>query len=692
MRILLVGNPNSGKTTLFNALTGEHQQVGNWPGVTVEKKAGIVEVGTLTVELIDLPGLYSLASSTNASLDEQITAKAVASLDFDCIINVVDACALERHLYLTSQLLELGIPIFVAVNMMDLANTEGITLNLGHLSARLNCPVISLEAHRGVGVLALKHCLNEPLVAPTPLSQALSSEVKDALSVVSQQLKAQQISRALDYFTYRVAEGDRLLTSVVSLPICSEPLDLLLADARYTAVNTLMKKVQARATDSRNHWTAKIDRIVLHRFFALPIFFALMYALFFLAIHVGGAVQGAFDVTTQELFVILPTRVLEHFHCPGPLIAWIANGIGRGLSTTLTFIPVMACMYFFLSLLEASGYMARAAFMMDRVMRVLGLPGKAFVPLIVGFGCNVPAIMATRTLEHEKDRILTILMAPFMSCGARLAIYATFVAAFFPKGGQNVVFSLYLMGILMALMTGLLLRNTLFKGQHAPLIFELPVYHRPLLRRLLRETGVRLKAFVVRAGKVIVPICALLGALSTYSFHGTLVAEHDSILAWIGQLLTPLFAPMGLTQDNWPATVGLLTGVLAKEVVVGTLNSLYANMDATTSVYGVMVQHFDGAVGAYAYLLFILLYIPCVSTIAVIRSETTRRLMWFSVTWSTVIAYLTATLFYQMATVLRHPLLTVSWLCVIMAMVILSRHWLVRRLSHGGGVYATANS
>jgi ferrous iron transport protein B len=693
MRVLLVGNPNSGKTTLFNALTGEHQQVGNWPGVTVEKKTGSFKVGELHIELVDLPGLYSLASSTHAGLDEQITAKAIASLDFDCIINVIDACALERHLYLTSQLLELERPMLIAINMMDLAQAQGISIQTTALSEALHCPVISLEAHRGVGVKFLQEQLAHAFEATVPLKLPCSFELKQALEHISAQLQQQGSTRALSYFTYRVAEGDCLIAEEVALPSCSEPLDLLLADARYTAVNRLVRTVQTRVSDAKNRWTEKIDRVVLHRFFALPIFFTLMYILFFLAIHVGGALQGAFDVTTQELFVILPSRVLAHFHCPEPLIAWIAHGVGRGLATTLTFIPVMACMYFFLSLLEASGYMARAAFIMDRVMRLLGLPGKAFVPLMVGFGCNVPAIMATRTLENERDRFITILMTPFMSCSARLAIYAVFVAAFFPEGGQNIVFSLYLIGIAMALLTGFMLRHTLFKGEHTPLIIELPVYHRPVLRRLFRETAFRLKAFVWRAGQLIIPICALLGALATYSFQGHLVAEQDSILAWVGQHLTFIFTPMGLTSDNWPATVGLMTGVLAKEVVIGTLNGLYANLAGDhASVYGVMMHAFHGPVGAYAYLLFILLYIPCVSTIAVIRSETHRRLMWFSVGWSTFVAYMTATLFYQLATVFEHPAQTLEWVMWVAVFVVMSQRWVRHRFSLNGAPHVVTAS
>lgn len=715
MRVLLVGNPNCGKTTLFNALTGEHQRVGNWSGVTVEKKIGVFSVEDISIELIDLPGIYSLASSADASQDEQIAATAIRLRDFDCIINVIDACHFERHVYLTSQLLELGIPTIIALNMMDLALQQGIHLKAETLALKLKCPVIALQAHQGVGVDTLKACLKQNISSPEPLSLALPIDVLNRLTQLENTLSGVFNADIITYVVRRVAEGDTLLVSDETMQgttvDTAESLDLLMADARYTAVHALIQQVQTKTSDASNHWTAKIDKIVLHRFLALPIFFAMMYALFFFAIHVGGAFQDFFDITTEALFVQAPASVMHYFHLPNWLIAWVANGVGRGINTTLTFIPVMASMYFFLALLEASGYMARAAFVVDKAMRFLGLPGKSFVPMIVGFGCNVPAVMAARMLDSERDRMLTILMSPFMSCSARLAIYAVFVAAFFPTGGQNIVFSLYMIGILMAVLTGFLLRRTLFQGPSSPLILELPVYHRPSLRRLLRDTSHRLKLFIVRAGKLIVPVCAILGALNTYAMDGSIVYQGTgSILSWFGQHLTLLFSPMGITEDNWPATVGLMTGTLAKEVVIGTLNGLYANMAHLTStiaefnlwvslkaafgsiannfatlkgqilhpmshaledaaltqpVYGMMVQKFDGKIGAYAYLLFVLLYIPCVSTMAVIRQEATRKLMWFSIVWSTGVAYFTATLFYQIATVARHPEQTLLWVLSI---------------------------
>lgn len=613
-RLLLVGNPNCGKTTLFNALTGGHERVGNWPGVTVDVTLGQFQHHNTSFHVMDLPGLYSCDPSSDVlSQDEQQAMLALSSSASDCIINVLDACYLERHLYLTSQLLELGRPMIVVLNMMDCAKQRGITIDIDAMAAALGCPVLSIEAHRTVGVSVLKDKLLDGFSAAPPL---------------------------VDYHE------------------CTD--ELLMADKRYTAVHALVLKVQRKQADVSEYFTEKVDRIVLHRFFAFPLFFMMMYALFFLAIHVGGALQPLFDTATDALFVQGTANGLLALQAPDWFVAWAAYGIGKGINTTLTFIPVMATLFFFLSFLEGSGYMARAAFVVDKAMRFFGLPGKAFVPMIIGFGCNVPAVMAARTLDSERDRMLTILMSPFMSCSARLAIYAVFAAVFFPENGQNVVFSLYLFGIMMAVLTGFLLRKTLYKGASTPLILELPAYHRPSLYRLTKETAVRLRAFIVRAGRLIIPVCAVLGALNALSMNGHVLLPGDShsLLAWFGQLITPLFEPMGLTPERWPATVGLLTGMLAKEVVIGTLNSLHADIHLL----------FDGPVGAYAYLLFVLLYIPCVSTMAVIRQEASRKIMWFSIGWSSLVAYSAAVLFYQCATIQMHPLQTVLWGGVITLM------------------------
>ena len=707
-RILLVGNPNCGKTTLFNALTGDNQRVGNWPGVTVEQKTGAICCDNEIIELTDLPGVYSLvANADGISQDEQIAATAIVDMKPDCIINVVDACHLERHLYLTSQILELGKPVIIALNMMDIASQRDISIDIVALEKQLGCPVIALQAHKNVGVSTLIQSLKPLPKQPQALALPLPASVHNELHHLENQLISQGYDNSLAYYyARRLAEGDCLLVDDkrVERIACNSELDVLLADARYQKIHDVVQQVQTKRSDAAEHFTAQVDRVVLHRFWALPIFFAIMYVMFLFAIKVGGAFQEFVDISTETIFVQGSAWVLQQMHMPGWVIALIANGLGKGINTTLTFIPVIACMYFFLSLLESSGYMARAAFVVDKLMRLLGLHGKSFVPMIVGFGCNVPAIMAARTLDSERDRLLTVMMSPFMSCSARLAIYAVFVAAFFPTGGQNIVFSLYLMGILMAVVTGFLLRKTTLKGHASPLILELPAYHRPSMKRLLKETGMRLRFFVFRAGKLIIPICLILGGLNAITLSGDVSASEastQSLLSYAGQWITPLFAPMGITQDNWPATVGLLTGTLAKEVVVGTLNSLYSQMghlgdvtvtsfdfwgglwsavqsffheaaDAplTGSVYGMMANRFDGQVGAYAYMLFILLYIPCVSTMAVIRQEANRQLMWISITWSFVLAYTVAVLFYQIARFNVHPQQSMFWIISMLLILI----------------------
>lgn len=726
--VLLVGNPNCGKTTLFNALTGDNQRVGNWPGVTVEKKTGEFTLEGHLTKVTDLPGVYSLvANAQGMSLDEQIAAQSIVQLDSDCIINVIDASHLERHLYLTSQILELGKPVVVALNMMDIARQRGISIDIKALEKRLGCPVIPVQAHKNIGIVELQRALFTLPQEIAPLALPVEQPVQQALNDLKNKLITEGYSESLAYYySCRIAEGD-LLIGHESIQIEWDQfnngnlgIDVLLADARYQTIHEMVTAVQQKNSDASDHFTAKLDKIVLNRFLALPIFFAMMYLMFLFSINIGGAFQDFFDISTDTVFVQGSAWLLQQLHAPNWLIALIANGIGKGINTTLTFIPVIASMFFFLSLLETSGYMARAAFVVDKAMRAMGLPGKSFVPMIVGFGCNVPAIMAARTLDSERDRLLTVMMSPFMSCSARLAIYAVFVAAFFPSGGQNVVFSLYLIGILMAVLTGFILRKTTLKGHASPLILELPAYHKPALRRLFRETLMRLRFFVLRAGKLIIPICVILGGLNAITLGGginTGEASTESLLSVMGQWITPLFAPMGIHQDNWPATVGLLTGMLAKEVVVGTLNTLYAQVghlgevaavhfdfwagikaaflsipqnladlgsallnpvlasaadsEVSKSVYGMMSQRFDGQAGAYAYLLFVLLYIPCVSTMAVIRQEATKQLMWTSVIWSFVVAYAAAVVFYQLAKFLEHPQQSVLWIIAMLASLIL---------------------
>lgn len=712
LTIALVGNPNCGKTTLFNALTGASQKVGNWPGVTVERKSGFFTEKQKTVEVVDLPGIYSLAlASKTAAVDERIACDFMLNQQADLVINIVDASNLERHLYLTTQLMETGIPVILALNMMDVANARGIQIDVVKLSQTLACPVIALKAHRGEGVKELKRLI---VTREIPAAQGRVTYPE----IVEEQIQKllQQTSRWMAILSL---EADTCAQEVVACQThiqqtLHEDADILIADGRYRFIQDSIKQCVSRSAQAQTTWTSRIDRIVLNRLLGIPIFLGVMYSLFVFAINVGGAFQDFFDMSSQTIFVDGLAYCLTNMGFPTWLTALLANGFGKGINTTITFIPVIGALFLFLAFLEDSGYMARAAFVIDRFMQALGLPGKAFVPMIVGFGCNVPAVMATRTLENKRDRILTIMMNPFMSCGARLAIFAVFTAAFFPQGGQNVVFILYLIGILMAVLTGFILRKTLLKGDPAPLVMELPPYHLPRVKTLLLHAWQRLRNFVFRAGKLIIPICILIGALNSLNLDGSInTGEGDatSLLSAVGQWVTPIFQPMGIQASNWPATVGLLTGTLAKEVVVGTLNTLYTQMGhlsgsgadsfqfwgnlqaalqsipdnlaqlryafsnpvlakapinaVNQGVYGMMYQHFDGRIGAFAYLLFVLLYFPCISTTAAMLRELHRGWSIFSIAWMTGVAYGTAVLFYQCATFMRHPLSSFLWIMTI---------------------------
>lgn len=723
--IAIAGNPNCGKTVIFNALTGSRQKVGNWAGVTVEQKSGYFNVGAQTYEIVDLPGTYSLSVvANNCAMDECIACSYLVNNRPELVINVLDASNLERQLYLTAQLLEMQIPVIIALNMMDIAKRRDIHIDIQQLCRLLKCPVIPLTAIRGIGMTELRQTLATTTSTQTALPYSFDPLLQSAIQTLTEKLSITTVPKS--WLACRLLEDDALARNYVTKEELSfaqsltqilktqlgEEIDLLIADARYAWIQTILK--QSLITNTQGiTFTSRIDRIILNRWLGIPIFLLVMYTLFLFAINVGGAFQDFFDIGSTALFIHGSINVLTQLHLPVWLIVLIANGLGKGINTTISFIPVIGAMFLFLSLLEDSGYMARAAFVVDKLMGAIGLPGKAFVPLIVGFGCNVPTVMATRTLASPRDRILTVMMAPFMSCGARLTVYTLFVAAFFPQGGALIIFALYGIGILTAIFTGLLLRSTSLKAETTPMILELPTYHWPHWGTIFRSTWQRLKLFLFKAGRFIIPICMLIGFLNTISLHGKLIngeANQHSLLSSIGKTITPIFAPMGIQCDNWPATVGLATGLLAKEVVVGTLNTLYSQVgqlteqtdpstigdelkaavlsipknlhdlgktltnpmalkaqapEVTQGVYGVMSHYFTSKFAAFTYLLFILLYFPCISTMAVMQREIGRAWAYFSMVWSTGIAYAVATLFYQTVTFSQHPLATIVWYLIV---------------------------
>ena len=743
----VVGNPNCGKTTLFNALTGSKHQVGNWPGVTVEKKTGHYLHQGFEIVLVDLPGTYSLESEDDSvSLDEKIARDYVAAREADLIINIVDGSNIERNLYLSSQLFEMRVPMIMVINMMDAVQRQGIVIDHNRLANELACPVVPVSAANGKGISQLLNTINQAcLEKPIPKLEVLyHSAIESAVSQLLTELNP--VNADHRWLALRLIENDTLALQLCPAPLLNklkqirfdiektagEDIDILAADARYGLVNQLVSTCVQKQNQVSKSNSERIDNIVLNRYLGIPIFLLVMYSMFMFTINIGNIFVDFFDQLVGAVLVDGLAAGLHNLSWPDWLIVLLSQGLGGGIQVVATFIPIVGFLFIFLSILEDSGYMSRAAFVMDRFMCMIGLPGKSFVPMIIGFGCNVPAIIATRTLENPRDRILTNLMNPFMSCGARLPVYALFAAAFFPVGGQNLIFGLYLFGILVAVLTGLIMRHTLLQGHAAPFLMELPNYHWPSIQGIYSKTWERLKGFIVNAGKVIVPMVLVLNILNSWGMDGSFGKENSqqSVLSEIGRQLTPLFLPIGIRNDNWPATVGLFTGVLAKEAVVGTLDALYSQMADNTDeeistefslkaalltacqsvpehikeladraldplgmslgdlsdttitaekqkvkldTYAVMQANFDGTDGAFAYLLFILLYTPCVAATAAIYRETTPGWAVFVVCWTTGIAYLTASNYYQITHISNQPSFAMAWIsgsALLMAIII----------------------
>lgn len=759
LTIALAGNPNCGKTALFNALTGIRQRTGNWPGVTVDRKEGRFNIDQQEVSVVDLPGIYSLDAS---SLDEQVTRDYLLSGEADLIVNIVDAANLERNCYFTVQMLEMGVPMVMALNMMDVARKRGLEIDVERLSRDLGCPVIPIVAVTGEGIIKLKAAIQDlvadavtggfTLAQDEVVEQAITA-MEPALPCAAEFPPAKRrwlLLKMLEADDFALGKADEALKGQVAHwqgeigSRVNEEVDIHIADTRYGhahAISHNVIRVRGRVDKTLSD---HIDKVVLSRYFGIPVFLAVMYLMFMFAINIGGAFIDFFDGVAGAIFVDGLGELLGRIGLPDWLILLLADGAGGGVQVVATFIPIITALYLFLSVVEDSGYMARAAFVMDRFMRSIGLPGKAFVPMIVGFGCNVPAVMATRTLESERERKLTILMNPFMSCGARLPVYVLFAAAFFPANGQDLVFGLYFIGIMVAILTGLVMKKTLLSGESAGFMMELPHYHMPTAKGIALRTWDRVKLFIKEAGRVIVIMVLIINTLNSIGTDGSFGNEdtEHSVLSTLSKGITPVLTPMGIDQENWPATVGIFTGILAKETVVGTLDALYTNLareDAallqedeapfdfwqaiaeaavtvpenllgvkelltdplamdvgdladsegaaaaqgvSLDVFGAMAARFDGQAGAFAYLLFILLYSPCVATIGAIRREAGPRWAAFVVAWSTGIAFISASLFYQIATYESHPESALAWIVGFSLTLLLIvgglRYWAMR--------------
>lgn len=737
MKMSFIGNPNCGKTTLFNVLTGSKQRVGNWSGVTVERKTGTLKIKDQAYEIVDLPGIYALNTDENTSQDEMVAFNYLMQNRQELVVNIIDASHLQRSLYLTYQLLDLGVPLIVVLNMMDEVEVSGEKLNIESLSKALGCPVLPISAAKKRGLEALKSEIAtqiEAPKAPNPTLTTLANSHETAISEFKQALApdsvVQQLSRweLLDFLTYPKIE---LLTQTESKALkqcqtsiaawCDNEMDVGIASSRYESIDALCKQVIETPREASITLTDKLDKFVLNRWLGIPVFLFMMYLMFLLAIKVGSVFIDFFDGLFGAIFVDGLTYVLDLMHTPAWLTIILADGIGTGIQTVATFVPVIGAMFLCLSFLEDSGYLARAAMVVDRGMRLIGLPGKAFVPMLVGFGCNVPAIMGTRTLDNARDRLLSICMIPFMSCGARLPVYALLAVAFFPAHATIVVFSLYILGILIAIVTGFILKRTILQGENAPFIMEMPVYRIPTLRNLLGLTWQRLKSFILKAGQAIVIMVTILSVLNSLGTDGSLGNENTdkSVLASISKSVTPVFEPMGVQEHNWPATVGIFTGIFAKEAVIATLNSLYSveqEDDEEFDFFGEIKDAFatipenlaelsesfldplgfsdiqDGAdemsaesfsqikvsfgtgAAAMAYLIFILLYTPCTAALGAVYREAGAKWMLFVALWTFGIGWIIATLYYQLLEFNSHSWYWIGGMFVFCVLVI----WVMR--------------
>ena len=662
--IALAGNPNSGKTSIFNNLTGSRQHVGNWPGVTVEKKEGRLTYQGVCHKIIDLPGTYSLGAYSE---DEVIARDFILKEKPDVIVSVVDASNLARNLYLTTQLLEMGANVVVALNMMDEAKARGLNYNVQKLSAMLGVPVITTVATKKEGMDQLVAKVIEAADAgkgsllKIDYGNELEEELGQLESTIQNhgQLSAEYPARWLalkmleeDEHIHNEVKGRAGTADLVAqaeksaahlLDVIGEDTESLVADRRYGFITGVAKKSVTKRESAEQRLTRsdKIDSIVTSRFLGIPIFLFAMWAVFQFTFTLGDPMIGWVE-TFFEWFGGLVIAGLTAINSSDLVISLMVDGIIGGVGSVLVFIPNIFLLFLAISFLEDSGYMARAAYVMDRFMNSLGLHGKAFIPLLVGFGCNVPAIMATRTLENKRDRMVTILIAPLMSCGARLPVYVLFVGAFFSANQGLVLFSLYILGIVLAVIMGKIFKTFLFPGEASPFVMELPPYRIPTLKGTFIHMWERGSAFLKKAGTIIFSIVVLIWVLSILPW-GVEYASQESLVGKLGSFVAPIFAPAGF--GTWEAASALVFGILAKEVVVGTLGVIYGVGEEGLAT---AIQQFWTPLAAYSFMVMTLIYIPCAAVIGVIKRETNSwKWTGFAVGYTLALGWLMAVIIYQ---------------------------------------------
>ena len=573
INVALLGNPNVGKTTVFNILTGSNQYVGNWPGVTIEKKEGFMKDD---IKIVDLPGIYAMDTFSN---EEKISKSFLENEDVDVIVNVVDASNLSRNLYLTTQLMQFNKPIIILLNMIDIAESKGIKIDPNKLSKELNVTIIPIIAKRKNGI------------------DKIESEIINSIN---------------KSFKYDINFGNEVET--------------------YKKLESILSRCEKNSTEQKKSISSIIDNIVLNPILAYPIFILSLLILFkFTFDWVGTPLQEGLAALIEN-YIATPLDGLLSNSSPW-FKSLIIDGIIGGVGGTLPFFPLIFTLFLGISIFEDSGYMSRTAFLMDKIMRSVGLSGKAFIPMIMGLGCSSPAIMSTRTLESEKDRRITALIAPLMTCGAKLPIYAVFVAIFFPKNAALVTTSLYLLGIVVAILVALVLNKMVFKKDAEPFILELPEYRIPTLDALLKNTWNKSKGFLMRVVTVMFAMSVIIWALSSFNIHGFTEDIDNSFLSLFGKLISPLFSPLGF--GDWRASVSILTGLGAKEIVISTMEVLYGNLDT------VLPTIFTG-VSAYSFLVFSALYTPCIAALATMRKEYGNKMMFISFTYQFALAWVAA--------------------------------------------------
>ena len=665
--IALAGNQNCGKTTLFNALTGSNQHVGNFPGVTVEKKEGSIKKYKEAV-LVDLPGIYSLPLYT---AEEVVTRDFLVKEHPDAIINIVDATNLERNLYLTLQMMELNIPMILALNMMDEVRASGNTIHVKKLSERLGIPVIPISASKGEGIADLLDVVVKTIKQkkPTQKLDFCQGEVHRAIHSIAHIIEdhAEAAGYPTRFAATKLVEGDEPMFKALDLDMSDIHIidhiveqmeenlgtdrEAALADMRYTYIEALCAECVVKHQETREQQRSeKIDRFLTHKYLGIPIFLLIMMTIFWLTFSVIGAPLQDLLSAWIDRFTAMLSNVLIAADVTPWLHSLIINGVCAGVGSVLSFLPIIVLLFFFLSLLEDSGYMARVAFVMDKLLRKIGLSGRSFVPMLIGFGCSVPAIMATRTLSSDRDRKMTIVLTPFMSCSAKLPIYGMITAAFFPNHAALVMVSLYVLGIVVAILSGLLLKNTIFQGNSVPFVMELPAYRLPDAKSVLLHMWEKGKDFLHKAFTIIFIASIVIWFLQSFDWRLNMVADSaNSILASIGSIIAPAFAPIGF--NDWRASTALITGFTAKESVVSTLTILTgASSDAQLSA---MLTQMFSPLSAFSFLAFTILYMPCVAAFAASKRELgSMKEALLTAAYQTLVAYLAALVIFQVGSLI----------------------------------------